>query len=278
MTGQFRNATDANEQQQLGAAVVDNWSTTIDIYNTAIDMAPNEDFYYLFLGRALLEQSAIDQTNQAELLDTAKESLLDAQSINPLNTDHTANLARLNARWAGYLPQDQRGERTQEGLGFYEDALGLSPQNSIIRNEYAGMIMQLDKDCKRAIETFQESVEIDPYYAQSYLQLAQTYTNCARSAQSGSEEGATDNLAYYENALEVLDEARDLRSIRAQSQDKVRSDAARLEAAIAQRFVENQSYDRALEIAEAARDGASESLNASIDQLIAAINQQTGSE
>ncbi len=33
----------------------DTWPAAIAIYNHAIDLAPSEDFYYLFLGRAYLE-------------------------------------------------------------------------------------------------------------------------------------------------------------------------------------------------------------------------------
>ncbi len=84
------------------------WDTAIAIYTTAIERIPTEDFYYLFLGRAYLERAAItdDQADQADLLAAAELLLLRAQEMNPLNTDHTANLARLNTRWYAAVESD----------------------------------------------------------------------------------------------------------------------------------------------------------------------------
>ncbi|MBK9054924.1 MAG: O-antigen ligase family protein [Chloroflexi bacterium] len=83
----------------------DYWDNSIGIYQRAIELTPNEDFYYLWLGRAYLEKSGLIQetAERDTLLGIAEAELKAAQAINPLNTDHTANLARLYARWAGTL-------------------------------------------------------------------------------------------------------------------------------------------------------------------------------
>ncbi len=80
------------------------WPAAIAIYNRANDLAPNEDYYYLFLGRAYLEYAKTlqDTPERERLIEQAAEDLRKAQQINPLNTDHTANLARLYSLWATF--------------------------------------------------------------------------------------------------------------------------------------------------------------------------------
>ncbi len=161
---------------------LENWDSAIAIYQDALDRVPDEDFYYLFLGRAYLERSTLteDPNEKAQLLSDAEKRLLLAQKINPLNTDHTANLARLNTRWVT-LTDDEvaRQERIDQAEQYYLDALSLSPQNSVIRNEYARLLLNLKQDCEGAIQVFEESLAIDPYYTETYFDLAQTYQVCA---------------------------------------------------------------------------------------------------
>ncbi len=90
----------------------------IRIYNRANQLAPNEDYYYLYLGRAYLNQARAltDSAEQEALLSQAALDLKNAQAINPLNTDHTANLARLFSLWSS-MTQDQleRQEKARHG-------------------------------------------------------------------------------------------------------------------------------------------------------------------
>lgn len=196
---QATNATQIDQDVRL-----DLWDTAIAIYTKAIERTPLEDFYYLFLGRAYLERAAItgDAGEQAELLSTAERLLLDAQSINPLNTDHTANLARLNTRWyAAVDNESEKAERLDLAERYYEQALRLSPQNSVIRNELARLILELRGDCDRALAMYEESATIDPYYNQTRLALADAYILCA----SGRTE--TEQESLYRSAAAVLEEA-----------------------------------------------------------------------
>jgi cyclophilin family peptidyl-prolyl cis-trans isomerase/tetratricopeptide (TPR) repeat protein len=174
------------------------WDVAIAIYNKALELAPREDFYYLFLGRAILERSALAETaaEQELLLQTASDRLIRAQEINPLNTDHTANLARLNTRWVDQT-QDlaEKERRLTAAAQYYRDALALSPQNSVIRNEYGRLVYALQNDCDRALAVFSEAVEIDPYYAMNFLGRADTLIACAANAPE-----AEQRLAY-EQAL-----------------------------------------------------------------------------
>jgi peptidylprolyl isomerase len=159
----------------------EDWEVAIAIYERAVDMVPLEDFYYLFLGRAFLEQSTVttDPVAQDTLLERAQERLLEAQRINPLNTDHTANLARLNTRWVQLSSDESETQRRLEAAeNYYQAALSLSPQNSIIRNEYARLTYDLKRDCDRAIEIYNESADIDPYYDVTYFGRAEILMAC----------------------------------------------------------------------------------------------------
>jgi tetratricopeptide (TPR) repeat protein len=181
------------------------WDTPIAIYEHALSLAPLEDFYYLFLGRALLEKAGVteDAVQQEQLLEEARDRLLFAQQVNPLNTDHTANLARLTTRWAslpGHDPTDQ-ADLVSAAKAYYQNALALSPQNSVVRNEYGNLLATLEGDCQGAIATYEESLEIDPYFDNTYLSLAGVYELCAAQVDEAAQ------ADYYRRAAELVGEA-----------------------------------------------------------------------
>ena len=143
-----------------------------------------------------------DTTVRDELLREAEARLIEAQKINPLNTDHTANLARLNTRRYGFEEDASlKSARIETAEAYYVDALALSPQNSIIRNEYARLVYDLQTDCERSISIFEESIEIDPYFSDTYFWLVDTYVRCAQSS--------TDTAVqedYYQSATKVIED------------------------------------------------------------------------
>jgi cyclophilin family peptidyl-prolyl cis-trans isomerase/tetratricopeptide (TPR) repeat protein len=158
------------------------WDVAIAIYNKAIAMAPREDFYYLFLGRAYLERSTLteDLAEKETLLNEAAAQLALAQDINPLNTDHTANLARLNTRWAE-TSQDaaKRAGHLTDAETYYQEALSLSPQNSVIRNEYARLAFSLQNDCAKALAIYDEAIAVDTYYEANFFGRSDALVSCA---------------------------------------------------------------------------------------------------
>lgn len=191
------------DSQATGSGNQDLWQSAIAIYNRSIALAPREDYYYLFLGRAFLENSTIatDETQQLALLSEAEGQLNNAQKINPLNTDHTANLARLSTRWVGFTDSDsERRQRISQAEDYYQDALALSPQNSIIRNEYARLAFDLKRDCDQSIALFEESIDIDPYYSDTYFWLVDTQYRCGLEE---SDEEARE--AYFNAGLESIE-------------------------------------------------------------------------
>jgi cyclophilin family peptidyl-prolyl cis-trans isomerase/tetratricopeptide (TPR) repeat protein len=185
----------------------DTWDTAIAIYQEVLDRAPHEDYYFLFLGRAYLERSTIasDPVEQIALFNEAESRLLEAQAINPLNTDHTANLARLNTRrWGTAVDPVEKDERVTVAEQYYQDALALSPQNSVIRNEYARLVYDLKADCDQAIELYKQSIAIDPFYGDTYFGLGDVYSRCAINvAEADQAAYFTEAISYIEQGLEI---------------------------------------------------------------------------
>jgi len=180
------------------------WDVSIAHYKHAIDLVPAEDFYYLWLGRAFLEKSKsanattapllndktqlegilnlnVQQTaglGQTDLLHAARAVLTRARQINPLNTDHSANLARLMRTWADMTTDPaQKSKLADQASQYYVEATRLSPHNAILWNEWATIDLYLKGDPDTTLKKLDESVKLDTQFAQTYLILGDTYMN-----------------------------------------------------------------------------------------------------
>lgn len=197
---------------QQGATVlqqgtnVQGWDVAIEHYRRAIQLAPNEDFYYLWLGRALLEKAkstrdtsklkswpdnasftkVIDDgaqnwnrlpntlpsstMSQDDLLTAARIILTEARVINPLNTDHSANLARM-WRQAGDIAKDAATKMTdyENSSKEYRIATTLSPNNAVLWNEWASLYLYSFNDYAKAQQMLDHSLTLDREYDQTYL-------------------------------------------------------------------------------------------------------------
>jgi tetratricopeptide (TPR) repeat protein len=179
-----------------------NWASSIELYRRALGARQTEDHYMLFLGRALLEQAklskdtgaynlpenatlddvisltpeAISQMSREQLLRAAEVVLLEAQRVNPLNTDHTANLARLYRSWADLTPNDpqQREAMLKKSLDEYDKAVTLSPNAAHLWNE-KGNALLADGQNDAAEQAYLHSLSIDQSYDQTYMLLADYY-------------------------------------------------------------------------------------------------------
>lgn len=264
LAGQLMNqlaaAEPGSEQARtLSAAALERWRAAVAVYEQAVAMAPNEDYYYLWLGRAYLEQTRVNPAEAATLLRTAEQRLQDAQRINPLNTDHTANLARLNTRWAGSAQGAEREERAQQAAAYYRKALELSPNNALIRNEYARLLFDLSADCDGAIAALRESVRIDPFYDRSYLLAADVYDQCARRVEPVK-------LTHYDDALQLLDDA--FTAVPARRLQTVGAELVSTQFWLAQRLLDVGDPGRARSAAEAALVHAGADLAVSIRDFL----------
>ncbi|MGQ9814295.1 MAG: tetratricopeptide repeat protein [Candidatus Roseilinea sp.] len=222
---------------------VQGWDMAIEHYRRAIALAPNEDFYYLWLGRALLEKAKSTQNTQAlrswpdnppftkviddgpqnwnrlpntlpsanmsqeDLLIAAEVILREARVINPLNTDHSANLARM-WRQSGDIATDAqvRQQRYLNSSREYQTATTLSPNNAVLWNEWASLYLYAFNDYETAMQKLDRSVSIDSRFDQTWLlrgevlmqQAAQLDQQRQISAQIAATIPATDTQALQD--------------------------------------------------------------------------------
>lgn len=159
-------------------AGVANWPPAIAVYNRALELAPNEDYYYLFLGRAYLEhaKSLDDPDERDNFISRSAQDLEKAQQINPLNTDHTANLARLHTLWAAAQTNPQRRlELAGVAEDYFAAALMLSPNNAALWNEWATLYLNILGLPPEAIDRLETALDLDPYFDRTYYLLGDYY-------------------------------------------------------------------------------------------------------
>ncbi|NOX63639.1 MAG: tetratricopeptide repeat protein [Chloroflexi bacterium] len=263
-----------------------NWSASLLFYDMAARLAPQEDHYQLFRGRALLEsaRTSADPTQRQTFLDRAEQVLKRARELNPLNTDHSANLARYHAARASTLtdPAAQR-EELLKASEAYAQATSLSPNAAHLWNEWGSVYQQLG-EIEKAREVFQHSLELDPNYFDTYLRIGQL------ESQQQNWEAA---LAAYDRAAELR--PRDVRAHSARGY--VLAQLGRIDEAIAANeqaltlapndistlqnlallHQQKGEFERALAYARRARELVSEGAQAQgLDALIQQLEQALG--
>lgn len=161
-------------------------------YDLARDYDSHEDFYLLFLGKALLEKADSrgqvlltefttdglpPGTSEYEFPATAEkakardndyeaafEVLHTAYDTSPLNTDHSANLGRAYQVWAERTVDTARkAERYQKSREWFKVAMDLSKHNSGLREE-AAVTEYLDGKPDAALMLVDQALVIDPQY------------------------------------------------------------------------------------------------------------------
>jgi cyclophilin family peptidyl-prolyl cis-trans isomerase/Flp pilus assembly protein TadD len=163
-------------KQGLSSERIGQWDGAIYLYQQATDLAPREDFYYLFLGRASMEKGKASESDERELwLQESETALQKAREIAPLNTDHSRNLSKLYLTWATLSAGERRAELFQKSLELSSDAVKLSPNTADIWNERAQIYASMG-DHEGALETYRESLARDDAYAQTHQAMAQLYT------------------------------------------------------------------------------------------------------
>lgn len=174
------------------------WPVAIQIYQHAIELASREDYYYLFLGRAYLESARElnDASQRENMFSRAESDLILAQSLNPLNTDHTANLARLYSQWA-LNTQDAKlkEERFRESDRYFSLAVSLSPNNSRIWGEWAVLLMSNERTQEEALPKLLTAYQLDPTYDWITYLFGEYYRLRASRLSDGDERKSTIELA-----------------------------------------------------------------------------------
>ncbi len=182
----------------------DRYDEAIFLYEMALEQQPSEDYYYLFLGRAQLERARqASGADRTQYLAEAERSLLRALELNPMNTDHSANLGRLYLAWAQLAGADDRAAAVQRSLDYYSVATRLSPNAAHLHNEYASAY-QMAGDPSQALEQFMTSLRLDPRYAETYRRLGDFYRNSNQIDEA---------IRTYEQGVQVAPRNITLRSV-----------------------------------------------------------------
>jgi cyclophilin family peptidyl-prolyl cis-trans isomerase/tetratricopeptide (TPR) repeat protein len=164
-------------KQGLSSEKAGDWDGAIFFYDKSIELEGRQDFYYLFLGRALMEK-ARKSTGQAQtdLFQQSESALLAARQIAPLNTDHSANLARLYRTWGGLSQDPLRTQLLNKALDYYADATSLSPNSAQLLDEW-GQTFEALGQVEEALAKYEQSLTLDDVYPQTYLLLGALYVN-----------------------------------------------------------------------------------------------------
>lgn len=194
-------------------------------YLDALAWEPDQDYYYLFLGQAYLELArtsreekppqrlegisdlvrfkdrSVAQIGRENLFRASLLALTRARELNPLNTDHSANLGRLYRLW-GEISGDAavKREKWTQSIGYYNQATSLSPNAAHLRAE-SGLIYYFLGDLQEAFKKYQEALSLDRLFAPTYAYLGDLYR--AR----GNDDAAVES---YREALSVNQRYRDL--------------------------------------------------------------------
>jgi tetratricopeptide (TPR) repeat protein len=191
------------------------WPVAISIYNRANELAPNEDFYYLFLGRAYLEyaKTLTDGTQRDSVIAQAAADLKKAQAINPLNTDHTANLARLYSLWANFATETQdRTSKATTSQEYFNRAVALSPNNARLWDEWALLEMNINQRYDEALRLVNTALEVDPKYDFTQSVLGDYFIRQFQAAtdQTVKDQDLADAITHYTQAVEMASDASSL--------------------------------------------------------------------
>lgn len=164
-------------------------ATALGVYQKALALQPQQDYYLLFLGRAYLDdaKNAQNQTQRESDLQEAQQTLEQARVINPYNTDHSANLARLAQARADLTPAVQgKIDAYKQSADYFQQATRLSPNTAHLYDQYAQVLLQYsallrqnnnpteaDQIHAQAVDEIAKSTAIDSTFCLTYAVRAQ---------------------------------------------------------------------------------------------------------
>ncbi len=150
-------------------------------YQQAVQLAPKEDLYYLFLGRSLIERGKLEADPQLRdaYFGAALSSLEEARRLSPLDSDHLADMGRLYRIWAE-LADDPDGRRAklQRALDLYAQAARLSPRSARLLDAW-GLVYYVAGDPDRALAKYEEALLLDKRFAQTHLLMGDAHLSRA---------------------------------------------------------------------------------------------------
>jgi tetratricopeptide (TPR) repeat protein/O-antigen ligase len=179
------------------------WNVSVALIENAVELEPHEDFYYLKLGDAFwrravqksgpgvirgfnekttlkdvlnVDTESIDRLGPVDLLHAARVVLSCAQDLNPLQSDHSINLAALYSQWAkGESDESVRATLIAKSNAYFEQTLLLKPNGVDLWNEWAISDIGVGKNYDKALEKLNHSLALDDRFEQTYLLMGEVY-------------------------------------------------------------------------------------------------------
>jgi tetratricopeptide (TPR) repeat protein len=188
----------ADIHYRRGLAYADNgqWDESIALFQQALKLAPDQDFYHLFLAGAWVEkaQAVSDTAQRSAWFEQAQRSLERGREINPLNPDHVSKLGLLYRVWGEMLTEQQeKTEKFDQALEYYRQAVALRPYDPKILNEW-GLVHFAKGEYDQAVDKYQRSLSLRSGSIQTYLLLGDVYQASGDFAQA---------VEAYEKMIEI---------------------------------------------------------------------------
>lgn len=186
---------------KLGQEYVNYPQASVILYQQAVRLVPGEDYYYPELGSALrqkadrsvldsapvfndesqladlmkLDSTSTVQLSRADSLYAALLAFWQARDLNPLQADHSLNLAHF---FKPDLPVDTAARRAlvERADAYYAQALKIRPLNARFWNDWAEFDLVYHNDPDLAMAKLTDSLQLDPNFNETYVLLGRTYT------------------------------------------------------------------------------------------------------
>jgi len=183
-------------KQGLAYANSGQWDESIARFERALKLAPDQDFYCLFLAGAYVEKAkaASDLNQRSAWLKQAQRTLERGREISPLNPDHVSKLGLLYRVWGEMLadPQEQ-AEKFDQAIEYYRQAEALRPHDPRIFIEW-GLVHLVKGEYEQAIDKYQKSLSLNSWSIQTYLLLGDAYSASGDLVQA---------VEAYQKAVEI---------------------------------------------------------------------------
>ncbi|MEO8287736.1 MAG: O-antigen ligase family protein [Chloroflexota bacterium] len=188
---------------------------SLQFYNEAIQLQPNQDYYYLFLGRAWLEAAKSTDTEQYNIrasknydqqdttkaaqerfdekllrLRTSEQILKRANELSPMNTDHYANLGRLYLYW-GDASGGRDPSKSPLAVQWMQQATEHTPGNAQLWDELSVAYARNNQfaEAMKALDHSQN--DIDPTFGRTPFIKGQLLEERAANVKSLLSSGGT---------------------------------------------------------------------------------------
>jgi tetratricopeptide (TPR) repeat protein len=195
---------DVFSKQALSYEQEGEWQRALVTHEAALRLQPWQDYYATEVGRVELQLATLAPEQQRRgHLERAVAAMERARQLNPSNSEHARNLARVHRLWGQAASDPREGSwHLQQAERGYEAATALDPNKPLLWNEWARLAAETG-DTPTALSRLERSLAL-------HDRLPQTYELRARVlAEHGRERRA---LRDYAHAVELAPKDVQLRS------------------------------------------------------------------